>query len=84
MIMVEVSSQLTEKNISRTAAEMAMYSASTVDIATVLCNLLPHATGAPHIIAMNPVLERLLSPSPNEESCNMMGSRDVSIEGKTK
>jgi hypothetical protein len=28
-------------------------------------------------MAMNPVLDRLLSPSPNEESCHIMGSNEM-------
>jgi len=54
-----------------------MYSASTVERATILCSLLLHTTGPPHIMAMNPVLDRLLSPSPNEESFHILGSNEM-------
>ena len=54
-----------------------MYSASNVERATVLCILLPHTTGPPHIMAIKPVLVCMLLPSPNEESCHIMGSSEM-------
>ena len=65
------------KSTSCNEAHIAMYSVSAVDRATVDWSLLPHTTDPPHIMAMNPVLGRLFSPSPKEESCHMIASGEM-------
>jgi len=70
-----VSSQ--RKITSWTAAKIPMYSASLVERATVLYSLLPHTTSPLHFMAMKPVLERLMSPSVNEESYHIIGSKEM-------